>query len=88
MRRHNGEVAGRIVDVGSMGIGSILPQVIEPGEHVTLMMETVVGNVEAEAEAKYCRQLEDSPNYRIGFEFKKMGRLQSPKWARLIEQGA
>lgn len=89
VKRHNGELDGRVIDISSGGVGVIVPQVVEPHERVSIIVETPIGPVEGEAEARYCIQSADYPGeFRVGLMFTKMGRLQSPRWNRLIEEGA
>lgn len=78
-----------VVDLSVGGAGLVSTREIKRGEHVRVLFETPLGNVECDAEVRYCKaeSIEDG-TYRIGVRLEELGRIERARWNRLVEQDA
>ncbi|MCB8932046.1 MAG: PilZ domain-containing protein [Fimbriimonadaceae bacterium] len=78
-----------VVDLSVGGAGLVAAREIKKGEHVRVIFTTPLGNVECDAEVRYCKMesIEDG-TYRIGVQLEELGRIERARWNRLVEQDA
>jgi hypothetical protein len=89
IRRIGGaSIEAKVVDLSLDGIGLTVREKFEKDEPVELDITTPYGQVTATAHVRYCRMPKNSFEYRLGLRFDDMGRLDRPRWTRLLEGAA
>lgn len=79
------------VDISPNGIGIISPVHARKGDVVTLEIKSEGGVIGCTAEVRYCRPLtpeEEEYKFRIGLQFKEIGRLDLARFHKLFDQAA
>lgn len=82
-------VDATVVDLSVGGAGLVAACEIKKGEHVRVLFITPLGNVDCDAEVRYCKpESIEEGTYRIGVQLEDLGRIERARWNRLVEQDA
>ncbi len=82
----DGEIEGEILDISEAGMGIFIQQPVDRESKYFFQVESVVGRIAGEAEARYCRRLMTPPNtFRAGFRVTIPDRISRGRWAHLCD---
>jgi RNase P/RNase MRP subunit p29 len=81
-------VTAMVVDVGERGMGLTSPVILEPTKvPVSFEVSTPIGAVVGKGVIRYCEpDSQNSGRYRAGLLITELGRLDAPRWLRLVRE--
>jgi PilZ domain-containing protein len=75
-----------VIDISQDGAGIISPLRVTRGSTIKLLVRTAAGPITRNGEVRYCKpEPQHRETYRVGVLLKDMGRLESARWARLLD---
>lgn len=75
-------------DVSPGGLGIVCPTSFARGTMLKICVYTAAGQVDAQAEVRYCRKVGEMPEaYRIGLKLGNLDRVNRARWNTLFHRG-
>jgi hypothetical protein len=84
----NEGVEASLRDISPGGLGILSPVAVPRSQVLRISAYTSAGQVNAEAEVRYCRKVGEMPEaYRIGMKFSTLDRVNRARWNTLFNKG-